>query len=695
MKKFSFLFALLFSVQMFGQDSINIVSPVETVFCIDDNVVLVAETVGDADSIFWEPDNITQGATGNSFNFDITTDVSITASILINDTLYQDTIDLSINPVTPPSFEPITEAICEGSSFQFSEDTPIDGYTYEWSPSTYLDDPNSLNAIASIEDDVDYTLLVTNELGCELEFDLSLEFFPFSLEFVFPGLTQNDTILLCKGDSAQVSLNLSNPDADVLWIPQDSTIEVFPNNSVNLKPSVTTDYYVFYEDGNCSLLDTITVRVDSLPDGIDTFNVIPFRDVYCEGEIVTLVGQEYVRTRYPHIEFLWSPADAGIQTPIDNFNVGVGLQDTTEFIRITTNGACIDTAMMTIDVIPINVPLTTPDTILCPDKVFITMIDHPDADRMEDITWDPEDGISGPGCPECISPIITVQEGYTEYTFEAMLDGCPVTATLTTDNPPPIPITVLDELTCPNDPVILQVLDPLVFDDPLEWSRGNCVDDDCLMNEVTTENGTGVTVEGRIDGCIAIGSASVNIYPDYVGTISITPDPADGIGQGEMVTASLASQPDLPPNTVYNWLVNGEAIASTSSSITFSANDEDVVVMVSYVDPNGCEREATLSFETIPPSFDVPNVFAPGDCETNPVDCEFRVFAKGNYTLEKFVIYNRWGQKMWEAEDILDTWDGTYRSGQLAPAEVYVYLIQFIAPDGDKDERKGDVTLLR
>ena len=122
-----------------------------------------------------------------------------------------------------------------------------------------------------------------------------------------------------------------------------------------------------------------------------------------------------------------------------------------------------DTAMMTIDVIPINVPLTTPDTILCPGKIFTTMIDHPDADRMEDITWDPEDGLGGPGCPECISPTIIVQEGYMEYTFEAMLDGCPVTATLTTDNPPPIPITVLNEATCPDDPVVLQVLDPLVF----------------------------------------------------------------------------------------------------------------------------------------------------------------------------------------------------------------------------------------
>ena len=104
MKKFSFLFALLFSVQMFGQDSINIVNPIDTVFCLGDNVLVVAETVGDADSIFWEPTSISQGATGSSFNFDITGITTITANIFINDTLYQDVINLSTKRVINPIF---------------------------------------------------------------------------------------------------------------------------------------------------------------------------------------------------------------------------------------------------------------------------------------------------------------------------------------------------------------------------------------------------------------------------------------------------------------------------------------------------------------------------------------------------------------------------------------------------------------
>ena len=43
----------------------------------------------------------------------------------------------------------------------------------------------------------------------------------------------------------------------------------------------------------------------------------------------------------------------------------------------------------------------------------------------------------------------------------------------------------------------------------------------------------------------------------------------------------------------------------------------------------------------------------------------------------------------------LDTWDGTYRSGQLAPAEVYVYILQYDESDGSPETKKGDVTLLR
>ena len=54
---------------------------------------------------------------------------------------------------------------------------------------------------------------------------------------------------------------------------------------------------------------------------------------------------------------------------------------------------------------------------------------------------------------------------------------------------------------------------------------------------------------------------------------------------------------------------------------------------------------------------------------------------------------NRWGQVVYEGADS-EGWDGDF-SGKQAPPEVYVYLATFRYPNGDKEEHKGDVTLIR
>lgn len=68
-------------------------------------------------------------------------------------------------------------------------------------------------------------------------------------------------------------------------------------------------------------------------------------------------------------------------------------------------------------------------------------------------------------------------------------------------------------------------------------------------------------------------------------------------------------------------------------------------------------------------------------------------------TIEKFIIYNRWGIKVFDASDILPNdaaagWDGTYK-GEAAPVEVYAYQVVAKFKDGTKKTLKGNVTLLK
>lgn len=94
----------------------------------------------------------------------------------------------------------------------------------------------------------------------------------------------------------------------------------------------------------------------------------------------------------------------------------------------------------------------------------------------------------------------------------------------------------------------------------------------------------------------------------------------------------------------------------------------------------------------------VPNVFTPNGDGNND-----KVFISTNdreiKSINSFQIYDRWGEKMYEAlnfqpNDPSNGWDGTLKGQKCNPA-VYVYWAEIELFDGTKQIIKGDVTLIR
>ncbi|MFZ9755834.1 MAG: gliding motility-associated C-terminal domain-containing protein, partial [Bacteroidia bacterium] len=57
-------------------------------------------------------------------------------------------------------------------------------------------------------------------------------------------------------------------------------------------------------------------------------------------------------------------------------------------------------------------------------------------------------------------------------------------------------------------------------------------------------------------------------------------------------------------------------------------------------------------------------------------------------------IYSRWGEKLWEGEDPLQGWDGSYQ-GQAQPEGVYVWVVDYSDFRGRVYQTKGTLHLLR
>ncbi len=56
-------------------------------------------------------------------------------------------------------------------------------------------------------------------------------------------------------------------------------------------------------------------------------------------------------------------------------------------------------------------------------------------------------------------------------------------------------------------------------------------------------------------------------------------------------------------------------------------------------------------------------------------------------------IYNRWGSVVFQTTNRNEGWDGKYK-GSLQPKEVYHFVLDVEFTDGQKYQKKGDITLL-
>ncbi len=93
----------------------------------------------------------------------------------------------------------------------------------------------------------------------------------------------------------------------------------------------------------------------------------------------------------------------------------------------------------------------------------------------------------------------------------------------------------------------------------------------------------------------------------------------------------------------------------------------------------------------------LPNVFSPNGDHLN--DRFEPVFPGSVDLIKSMVIFDRWGNQVFEANHILKGdanrgWDGTFR-GQDAVPGVYTYMVEVLFIDGHENSYSGDVTLLR
>jgi len=179
---------------------------------------------------------------------------------------------------------------------------------------------------------------------------------------------------------------------------------------------------------------------------------------------------------------------------------------------------------------------------------------------------------------------------------------------------------------------------------------------------------------------------------DSIITTNLTVNPLPIIVAGKDTTLYVGNSTQLYASggVSYHWspstYLNNPNI---SDPISTPLNNISYVVIIS--DTNGCSAKDTVNIIAKESNLWIPNVFDPNN--SDPVNQTFHISGNGIKDLE-FVIYDRWGEKVFESNDINQGWDGTFKGEKLSKG-VFVYYVKATYYNGQEVEKKGNVSLIR
>jgi len=150
-----------------------------------------------------------------------------------------------------------------------------------------------------------------------------------------------------------------------------------------------------------------------------------------------------------------------------------------------------------------------------------------------------------------------------------------------------------------------------------------------------------------------------------------------------------------PGGTSYVWspaIGLSHPFKAVTDAYYLDADPSKINYIITIKDSSGCinnDKQEVWIFEK--PDVYAPTAFTPNNDGVNDHFTPFYINIKN---LESFRIYNRWGGKIFETNDMSKFWDGTV-NGVKAPLETYAWVVECFDVNGEKIVRKGMVTLIR
>lgn len=194
--------------------------------------------------------------------------------------------------------------------------------------------------------------------------------------------------------------------------------------------------------------------------------------------------------------------------------------------------------------------------------------------------------------------------------------------------------------------------------------------------------GTHTCVVSDANGCSQTQSVTISNVPGPTVTITAATTTIT-LGDSTQITATGGG--------TYLWSP-ADGLSCVSCASPFASPSATTTYCALVTDNNGCADSScvTVNVEVPCGAIYLPNAFSPNNDNENDQECLMGNCIRAMH----LVIYDRWGEKVFESHTQENCWDGTYK-GEDEDTGVFTYYLDVTFTSGEKVFKKGNISLLR
>jgi gliding motility-associated-like protein len=331
-----------------------------------------------------------------------------------------------------------------------------------------------------------------------------------------------------------------------------------------------------------------------------------------------------------------------------------------------------------------------------PEVVIDTQGDS--CDGLVTLVANVNNGLIGNGAYQWDDGSIASQRSVnTSGTYQVLVldqgSGCTGTGTLDVDVFNEITVFIAAAPNCDaNGEVFLSAFSNITEDVTFEWTdpTGDLLSDTGAEISISLGGNYQIRVASTLSICEANANIEALVLPIAAEELLLRDDELFCSQDTDPANSSVVLDPGA--FSTYEWtILNDDEVLSTTRELTVS---EGGIYEVTLSNGFTCVRDQVDVRDDCSPLVHAPNAFTPNG---NGVNDEYFVYPNPYVSDFNIEIYSRWGELVFQSNDIDFRWNGFYL-GHLLQVDMYVYVMRFrssLEPQLGVIEQRGGVALLK